>query len=194
MKRKNFDLSAGSMADIAFLLLIFFLVSTTIQKDKGYIRNMPEKAKGPDASPSLDKNVFEIQLNNENQLMVEGAEADRAFLKQQLRVFYLSNSPVGKQVADQPLWIPNEKYPKYLSLDTNAVIKIDALMKTAYKNYVEVQSDIEDVVLEVRNELAFYYFGTSFDYLMEHKEKEFEKIEILKSLAPIRIIDSKVDQ
>ncbi|MCB0476547.1 MAG: biopolymer transporter ExbD [Crocinitomicaceae bacterium] len=194
MKRKNYDLAAGSMADIAFLLLIFFLVSTTIQKDKGYIRNMPAKKEGPRRSPALAKNVFEIHINNENQMMVEGSQADHEFLKQQLRAFYLGNSPVGKNAEDQPKWIKSEKFPAYTCLDTVALIKLDAQMKTNYKDYVAIQSDIQEVVEEVRNELAFYYFGTSFDYLKEHKEKEYEKINILKSIVPIRIIESKIDQ
>ena len=193
MNRKNFDLNAGSMADIAFLLLIFFLVSTTIEKDKGYLRNLPAKVEGTKNRSVPDRDVFFIHLNNDNQLMVEGSASDHEMLKQELRKFYLSNSPMGKASNLHPSWIKSEKYPQYQCLDSSAVIKIDAELKTEYGPYVEIQSDIQDVVHEIRNELAFHYFGTSYDYLIEHKEKEFEKIHILKSLAPIRIIDSKVD-
>ena len=193
MKRKNFDLSAGSMADIAFLLLIFFLVSTTIEKDKGYVRNLPAKITGVVPKPIQDRDVFSIQLNNENYLMVEGLQSDEDLLKQELRAFYLTNSPVGKSSADHPVWIESEKYPNYKCLDTSAVIQIDANLKTEYGAYMDIQSHIQEVAHEVRNEMAFHYFGTSYDYLLEHQEKEFDKINMLKNLVPIRIIDSKVD-
>jgi hypothetical protein len=192
MKRKNFEISAGSMADIAFLLLIFFLVSTTIEKDKGYVRTLAAKNNGPRPEVIPPENVFDVQLNNSNQLMVENIGADSELMKQKLRRFYLANSPLGKHSAQEPLWTLSEKYPGYLGLNEKAFINIHPQMKTDYKSYMQVQSAIEEVVHEVRNEIGLHYFGQTYDYLLEHKEVEFEKLNILKSIVPIRIMDRSV--
>ena len=71
MKRKRLsEINAGSMADIAFLLLIFFLVTTTMVDDKGIFRKIPEK--NADASPIElhDRNVFDININKNNEILV----------------------------------------------------------------------------------------------------------------------------
>jgi biopolymer transport protein ExbD len=72
-KREIPEINAGSMADIAFLLLIFFLVTTTMDKDQAYIRNIPKKVVVE--TPPIDveqRNVLAIKANNQNQLMVRG--------------------------------------------------------------------------------------------------------------------------
>ena len=72
-KREVQEINAGSMADIAFLLLIFFLVTTTMDKDQAYIRSIPKKieVKIPPV-PVEERNILAIKANNQNQLMVRG--------------------------------------------------------------------------------------------------------------------------
>ena len=73
-KRDVPEINAGSMADIAFLLLIFFLVTTTMDVDTGISRKLPEK-QPPDAPepPKLkEKNVFVVTVNRNNDILVEG--------------------------------------------------------------------------------------------------------------------------
>lgn len=65
------EINAGSMADIAFLLLIFFLVTTTMDKDTAYVRSIPKKVLVPqDPTPVEERNILAIQANSQNQLMV----------------------------------------------------------------------------------------------------------------------------
>ncbi|MFZ1751822.1 MAG: biopolymer transporter ExbD [Saprospiraceae bacterium] len=67
------EINAGSMADIAFLLLIFFLVTTTISEDKGVLVKLPEWS--PELPPPLpinERNVFSVLINAQNQLLVRG--------------------------------------------------------------------------------------------------------------------------
>jgi len=192
MKRKTFEISAGSMADIAFLLLIFFLVSTTIDKDKGYIRQMAANSEDPRPSLVNPEDVLLIQFNNSNQLMVENQFADIEQLKEEIRAFYLANSPLGKPSAAQPIWEKHEKHSEYLGLNKKAFINLHPQIKTDYKAYMEVQSAIQEVVYEVRDEISNYYFGASYKYLLEHKESEFEKINIVNALVPIRIMDNRI--
>lgn len=69
--RENTEVNAGSMADIAFLLLIFFLVTTQIATNKGLTMVLPPKLDKPPEVPLNEKNVFKIQLNSLNNILVE---------------------------------------------------------------------------------------------------------------------------
>ncbi len=72
-KREIPEINAGSMADIAFLLLIFFLVTTTMDKDTAYIRNIPKKIVNQEKKPPVEeRNIFAIKANSMNQLMIRG--------------------------------------------------------------------------------------------------------------------------
>lgn len=72
-KRELQEINAGSMADIAFLLLIFFLVTTTMDKDQAYIRSIPKKILVPSEPVKVEeRNILAIKANNQNQLMVRG--------------------------------------------------------------------------------------------------------------------------
>ena len=71
-RRATPEVNAGSMADIAFLLLIFFLVTTTIDKDKGIARQLPPKQDENIEPPLLkEKNTFIVNVNQNDQLLVE---------------------------------------------------------------------------------------------------------------------------
>lgn len=72
-KREIPEINAGSMADIAFLLLIFFLVTTTMDKDQAYIRSIPKKIEVTQPPTKVEeRNILAIKANNQNQLMVRG--------------------------------------------------------------------------------------------------------------------------
>lgn len=72
-KREIPEINAGSMADIAFLLLIFFLVTTTMDKDQAYVRNIPKRIEAVNEPVDVEtRNICAIQANSQNQLMVRG--------------------------------------------------------------------------------------------------------------------------
>lgn len=96
-RRELKEINAGSMADIAFLLLIFFLVTTTMDQDIGILRQLP-----PPIPPDMEKppevkqrNVYEVLVNSNNQLLVEGQRMDIRELKAGAIEFYTNprNSP-----------------------------------------------------------------------------------------------------
>jgi biopolymer transport protein ExbD len=69
------EVNAGSMADIAFLLLIFFLVTTTIASDKGILNILPPKQDPNQPPPEVElneRNIFNILINANDQLLIEG--------------------------------------------------------------------------------------------------------------------------
>jgi len=91
------EINAGSMADIAFLLLIFFLVTTTMDQDVGILRQLPPPVPDDMEKPPevKQRNVYEVLVNSKDQLLVEGKPMDIENLKQGAIEFYTNpmNSP-----------------------------------------------------------------------------------------------------
>ncbi|MEO9533432.1 MAG: biopolymer transporter ExbD [Crocinitomicaceae bacterium] len=93
-KRELEEISAGSMADIAFLLLIFFLVTTTVEVDAGIGRNMPLKVDNlnpPEPVDIHDRDILEINANSNDQLLVEGRLTEFEDLEEIVRDYYTAN-------------------------------------------------------------------------------------------------------
>ena len=92
-KRDVGEINAGSMADIAFLLLIFFLVTTTMEVDAGIGRQLPLKIDyvGPQPPPINKRNVLEILANSKDELLVEGKPAKVDELYDIVKDFYTIN-------------------------------------------------------------------------------------------------------
>ena len=93
-RRATPEVNAGSMADIAFLLLIFFLVTTTIEKDKGIARQLPPKQ---DEQPPVDikeKNIFVVTVNKEDQILADNELMDIQDIRQ-AAISFLDNGGDG---------------------------------------------------------------------------------------------------
>jgi len=94
-KRELQEINAGSMADIAFLLLIFFLVTTTVEVDAGISRNLPFKKDPNDQPPPnieiRDRDILEIYANKNDQLQVEGQLIEFDKLEETVRDFFTAN-------------------------------------------------------------------------------------------------------
>ena len=80
-KRKAPEVNAGSMADIAFLLLIFFLVTSEMSKESGMFQLLPEKVEGPPPEPVNKRNVIEVLVNNNNLILFEASPPFKKLLR-----------------------------------------------------------------------------------------------------------------
>ena len=105
-KRNSPEVNAGSMADIAFLLLIFFLVTTTIATDKGLGIQLPPKPDPNDPPPDVrfnERNLFKVLINSRDQMLVEGEPMDDVDqLRGMVRDFVLNNGR-DEESSDSPL-------------------------------------------------------------------------------------------
>ena len=94
-KRESPEINAGSMADIAFLLLIFFLVTTTMDKDTAYLRKIPKKVEvQQEQSPVQEKNIYKITINSKQVIQARDSiikPEDIASLNSRVKHFYLVN-------------------------------------------------------------------------------------------------------
>ena len=136
------EINAGSMADIAFLLLIFFLVTTTMDRDQAYIRQIPKKIDVPPPDIDVEKrNIFAIKANSENQLMIRGELIENPDdISERVIEFYRTNEIVND---------PKNNFPMYSKITMG---EIDAAIDAAYKDYdaVEATPGVSNDILEFK--------------------------------------------
>ncbi|MCV9385497.1 ExbD/TolR family protein [Reichenbachiella ulvae] len=137
MRSKNLQsesINTGSMADIAFLLLIFFLVSTTILQEKGLILRLPPEVKNPTSVEVKDRNVYNIRINSRNQYLIEkDLRQNLVGLREELQTFVL-NDTGSAEWAESP-----EK----------AVVSIKADRGTDYKTFIAVLDEVKAAYYEI---------------------------------------------
>lgn len=152
------EISAGSMADIAFLLLIFFLVATQISQDKGVRVVLPEYYDGP-AGKVIERNVLNIKINRFDEVMVEGKSTELKELVNIIPEFVLN----PKKRSDYP------------SSPHKAIISLQNDVKTSYDAYVYAYSIIQSSYTKMRRELSQSKFGKDLSKLDSKQANEIKK-------------------
>lgn len=184
MPRPIQEINAGSMADIAFLLLIFFLVTTTMDVDTGIGRRLPPPLTGDEKPPDInERNIFTVLINNRDRLFVEGRPGDIRTLREQTKEF-LSNP---RNTEDLPEMI-TKNVPELgmVRVPKNAVISLKNDRGTSYKMYIAVQNELTAAVIELRNELSLEKFGRKFTELNNEAQ-----LEAIQSAIPIPISEAE---
>ena len=161
-RRRLPEINAGSMADIAFLLLIFFLVTTTMDQDTGIARKLPpmpeeEQEKPPEIK---SKNIYVVLINSKNELLVEGEWTEISQLKAGAKEF-INNNGADPASSDSP-----EK----------AIISLQNDRGTEYVTYIRVQNELAAAYNELRNDAALSKFGEQFNNLNKTQQKEIKKM------------------
>ena len=157
------EINAGSMADIAFLLLIFFLVTTTMDVDTGIARKlppMPEDEQLEDDSQIHAKNIYVVLINANNQLLVEGELMDISQLREGAKRF-INNNGLDPNLSENP-----EK----------AIISLQNDRGTEYMTYIRVQHELAAAYNEIRNDVALNKFGQRYNDLSKTQQKEIRKM------------------
>lgn len=136
-KRNAPEISTGSMADIAFLLLIFFLVTTTIASDKGLAVRLPPKPDPNDPPPEVkfnERNLFKVLINSSDNMLVEGEPMqDVSRIKEMVKEFVLNygNNP---ELSENP-----EK----------AVVSLKTDRGTGYEMFIDVYDELKAAYYEI---------------------------------------------
>ena len=138
-KRSAPEVNAGSMADIAFLLLIFFLVTTTIETDSGLNRKLPPIEEIEDPPIIKQKNIFTVVVNKNNQLLVEEELVDISDLRD-LATEFLDNG--GGEGEDACEFCQGARDPKSSDNPEKAIISLKNDRETSYKVYIAVQNEL----------------------------------------------------
>lgn len=166
------EINAGSMADIAFLLLIFFLVTTNIDSDKGIEMSLPPKLRGDEKPPELRKrNVWEVLINSQDRLLVEENEMDINQLCEKTKEF-ITNP---------------DNNPNYSEGPGKAVVSLKNDRGTSYGAYIAVQNELKRAYNELRNEASMDKYGIPFNEL----PKGSKQYEAITKLFPQRISEAE---
>jgi len=169
-RRESPKISAGSMADIAFLLLIFFLVTTTIVEDKGILVRLPQWTDEPITAQINERNVLSILINGEDQILVEDRITSISDLKNGI-INFIKN-PFGRN--DLP------------ASPDKAIISIINHRDTDYDTYVIVYDEIQGAYRDIWEEESQRLYQTPFQKLRLDKKKEIRKIypQIISEAEP----------
>ena len=150
------EVNAGSMADIAFLLLIFFLVTTTIETDAGLDRMLPPMEPPEEDVVIRQKNIFTVNINKNGQLLVE----DELMPLNNLRVAavaFLENGADGS--CD---YCQGSKDPASSDNPSKAIISLKNDRETKYSTYITVQNELVGAYNDLRNRAAQRIFQRDF--------------------------------
>ena len=179
MARKIQEINAGSMADIAFLLLIFFLVTTTMDTDAGLGRMLPPMPQEDqqDPPPINERNVFIVLVNSQDKLFVEGEPLDISQLRSKAKEFI--DNPMNRQ--DLP--VRSMKYIEYLQREVEVcdkdVISVRNDNSTTYATYIAVQNELVAAYNELRDQFSQNEWGKLYDDLDADQQKAVRQVYFL---------------
>jgi len=151
------EVNAGSMADIAFLLLIFFLVTTTIETDAGLDRMLPPAEPPEDVDVVIkQKNIFTVNINKNGQLLVEEQIMDIKGLRE-AAIAFLDNGGDGSCN-----YCKGRKDAASSDNPEKAIISLKNDRETKYSTYITVQNELVGAYNDLRNREAQRLFGRDF--------------------------------
>lgn len=169
-RRESPSVNASSMADIAFLLLIFFLVTTTIDTDKGIrVKLPPWSDEEPDPLKLKTRNVFSVLVNFNNELLVRGEPMDKADLREKAKEF-ITNPQKLDNLSESP---------------KNAIISLKNDRGTEYATYLTVYNELKAAYNELWNEKA------QLEYGKEYSELDFELQKSIRADIPLVISEAE---
>ena len=185
-RRENPEINAGSMADIAFLLLIFFLVTTTMDVDSGISKNLAEKPPIDYIPPKIKmKNIFEININKNNQLFVDDEVMELKDLKAATIKFIDNGGGIGNPVGGAEKgtscdYCKGERDSESSDHPNKAIISVESDRLSEYGVYVTVQNELLAAYTDLRNNLSQTRYGMSFTELEGKYVDSGRKDEALK--------------
>ena len=194
------EVNAGSMADIAFLLLIFFLVTTTIETDAGLDRMLPP-IEPPDTDVVIkQKNIFEVIINKNGQLFADEELLEVSQLREKAMAF-LDNGGAASGTADYCNYCKGARNTSSSDNPSKAIISLKNDRETPYGTYITVQNEIVGAYNDLRNRESQRLFKRDFTsmeaaYLNPEtpaslKDDLKEKVKTIQDLFPQKFSEAE---
>ena len=183
-KKKVPEINGSSMADIAFIALIFFLMVTTMDKEEGISRLLPpipaEDQKVEDQKVNR-RNIIQVKINSNDRLLAGSQPMDVSQLKDKIKEFMTNpyddpNLP-EKEIKDIPGLGPVPV--------TKGVISLQNDRGTTYQAYITVQNELIKAVNELRDDFSMKTYGKKYSKLDEERQ------EIVRQAVPQRISEAE---
>ena len=185
-KKKVPEINASSMADISFLLLIFFLVTTTMDTDSGITRRLPPPIENPDMDVKVkERNILNVMINKYDKLMVNGKPSQVEDLKDITRDFITPkhNDETAPEVEMKEI----ELIGNFMT--NKGVVSLKNDRGTSYQMYIAVQNELAKAFNELREEVSQQYFRTSYSNLTDK-----DKIDAVNKAVPVRISEAEPEE
>ena len=184
MARKTPEINSSSTADMAFILLCFFLMTTTMDQDKGLQRRLPPM---PDPNQQAQdqkvnrRNIIVVKINSADRLLAGTEPMDVSQLKDKIKEF-LSN-PLNDANLPEKEEIEIEGFGPCMV--SKGVISLQNDRGTSYQAYIAVQNELVKAVNELRDEFAMANFGKLYSKLNE------DEAEIVRKAVPQNISEAE---
>lgn len=197
MARPTPEVNAGSMADIAFLLLIFFLVTTTMETDTGISRKLPPMQEEDVEPPVIKKkNIFKVIVNSNDELLVEDELMEVQDLRAAAIAFLDNGGGIGQEACD---YCQGAGDPTSSDNPKKAVIMLVNNRMTSYGAFIAVTNELVAAYNQLRNRAAERLYGMSFDEMEEaydnvnysgNKAELKEQIERIRDMWPQKLSEA----
>lgn len=191
-KRKIQEINAGSMADIAFLLLIFFLVATTMNVDTGLVRMLPPIPPVDQTQEEIkvkERNLFLVLISGSGNIMAgtpgKQEVIDLRQLKDKTKEFVLNStdSPDLPEKTEKEIELPDGS--KWVYQESQGVVSLQTTRDTGYQAYIMVQNELTRAFSELRDEAAIRKFGSKYS------ELPAEQRDIVAKVVPQKISEAE---
>ena len=183
MARKTPEINSSSQADIAFLLLCFFLMTTSMDVDYGITRRLPPPVEQNDEDVKVkERNVMNVMVNKSDRLLVNGRPSDISMLKDLAKEF-MTPRPGDETAPEVETKTFNEGIGDILV--SKGVISLQNDRGTSYAMYISVQNELARAFNEMKEELAKKTWHKSLDQLTEDQTKA------LNEAVPVRVSEAE---
>jgi biopolymer transport protein TolR len=197
------EVNAGSMADIAFLLLIFFLVTTTIETDAGLDRMLPP-IEPPDTDVIIkQKNIFTVNINKNGQLLVEEKLMDIQDLRAEA-IAFLDNGGSPSGIPEYCNYCKGKRDAGSSDNPQKAIISLRNDRETPYSTYITVQNELVAAYNDLRNRESRRLYGRDFtemesEYLNPEtpssvRDELKEKVQRVQELFPQKLSEAETSK
>jgi biopolymer transport protein TolR len=204
MGRRNIpEVNAGSMADIAFLLLIFFLVTTTFEVDNGINRKLPPIPPKDQVPPIIkQKNLFTVQVNKNNDLLVEDVPMELKDLRQ-AAIDFLDNGGGTNEKGEPCTYCKGKRSEDSSDHPNKAIVSVRNDRETEYKTFISVQNELLGAYNFLRDREAVNLYGKQFAYtrmdsIVTHPQTDISikeelniKMDVIKDMYPLLISEAE---
>lgn len=195
------EVNAGSMADIAFLLLIFFLVTTSIETDVGLNRLLPRIEPQPQVVYP-ERNILVVDLNQSNQIMVDKKIVELKDLKK-LAITFLDNGGAPKNSEDYCDYCQGLRSDTSSDTPIKAIISLSSSRETSYATYIAVQNELVAAYNALRNREAVRLFNMEYINMEKlydnegtstvERAKLKARITSIRELYPQKILEAEIN-
>ena len=196
-KRAAPEVNAGSTADIAFLLLIFFLITTTFEKDSGIARLLPAKRIDQPIVDIKQKNLFEVSINKNDELFVENELMEINELRQ-ATINFLDNGGAVFGTYDYCNFCKGDRNSESSDNPKKAVVSIKSDRNTSYNKYIAVQNELIAAYHFLRDRESQNLYDWKFTDVKKSisdgnvSDVKKEKYKNIQDLIPINLIEAEV--